>query len=153
MHSACIAYWCLAFRTKYAEFGPIHARWIDACNVFAFLGNNRISIHNVNIKLKRIKSIHKPDDVFKKGYRHNIGNRYSAWTLCFEIVKLRQGSARDGPQGERPQSLNPCLELTLKLVATTTHPPPPPPISLFFTFKSNHTINNNNKLFSLSLIP
>ena len=38
---------------------------------------------------------------------------------------LRQGSARDGPLGERPQSFNPCLELTLKLVAT--HPPPPPP--------------------------
>ena len=41
------------------------------------------------------------------------------------VVKLRQGSARDGSQGERPQSFNPCLELTLKLVAT--HPPPPPP--------------------------
>ena len=37
-----------------------------------------------------------------------------------DIVKLRQGSARDGSQGERPQSLNPSLELTLKLVATTT---------------------------------
>ena len=39
-----------------------------------------------------------------------------------KIVKLRQGSARDCPQGERPQSLKPCLELTLKLVATH-HPP------------------------------
>ena len=37
--------------------------------------------------------------------------------LCknYSIVKLRQGSARNGSQGERPQSLNPCLELTLKL--------------------------------------
>ena len=38
------------------------------------------------------------------------------------VVKLRQGSGKD-----RPQSLNPCLELTLKLVAThppTTHHPP-----------------------------
>ena len=43
------------------------------------------------------------------------------------IVKLRQGSARDGSQGERPQSLKPCQELTLKLVATF---PPPPPGSL-----------------------
>ena len=34
------------------------------------------------------------------------------------IVKLRQGPARDGPQGERPQSLKPCQELTLKLVVT-----------------------------------
>ena len=34
------------------------------------------------------------------------------------FVKLRQGSARDGSQGERPQSLKPCQELTLKLVAT-----------------------------------
>ena len=40
------------------------------------------------------------------------------------VVKLRQGSARDGSQGERPQSLKPCQELTLKLVVT--HPPPPP---------------------------
>ena len=42
------------------------------------------------------------------------------------IVKLRQGSERDGSQGERPQSLNPCLELTLKLVATHHHPPTHP---------------------------
>merc|ERR1711923_43223 len=32
----------------------------------------------------------------------------------------RQGSAWDGSQGERPQSLNPCLELTLKLVCWVT---------------------------------
>ena len=57
----------------------------------------------------------------------------SAASLKIYIVKLRQGSgkdrqglARDGPQGERPYGLKPCLELTLKLVATTTHPPPPP---------------------------
>ena len=46
------------------------------------------------------------------------------------IVKLRQGSGKDS-QGlankwplmapKRPQNFNPCLELTLKLVAT--HPP------------------------------
>ena len=41
---------------------------------------------------------------------------------CEAQARVRQGSARDGSQGERPQSLNPCLELTLKLVAT--HPPP-----------------------------
>ena len=40
-------------------------------------------------------------------------------------ARVRQGSARDGSQGERPQSLNPCLELTLKLVA-------PPTASLIF---------------------
>ena len=40
---------------------------------------------------------------------------------CEAQARVRQGSARDGPQGERPQSLNPCLELTLKLVATTHH--------------------------------
>ena len=39
------------------------------------------------------------------------------------VVKLRQGLARDGSQGERPQSLKPCQELILKLVATTHHPP------------------------------
>ena len=42
-------------------------------------------------------------------------------TYCEAQARVRQGSARDGPSGERPQSLNPCLELTLKLVAT--HPP------------------------------
>ena len=36
---------------------------------------------------------------------------------CEAQARVRQGSARDGPQGERPQSLKPCLELTLKLVA------------------------------------
>ena len=46
---------------------------------------------------------------------------------CEAQARVRQGLARDGSQGERPQSFNPCLELTLKLVATTTthhHPPP-----------------------------
>ena len=42
---------------------------------------------------------------------------------CEAQARVRQGSARDGSQGERPQSLNPCLELTLKLVATTHHHP------------------------------
>ena len=50
--------------------------------------------------------------------------------FCEAQARVRQGSARDGSQGERPQSLNPCLELTLKLVATHHHhhhhPPPPP---------------------------
>ena len=32
------------------------------------------------------------------------------------MARVRQGSARDGSQGKRPQSLNPSLELTLKLV-------------------------------------
>ena len=36
--------------------------------------------------------------------------------------------ARDGPYGERPQSLNPSLELTLKLVVTH-----PPEVSIHFT--------------------
>ena len=40
--------------------------------------------------------------------------------FCEAQARVSQGSARNGPQGERPQSLNPCLELTLKLVATTT---------------------------------
>ena len=40
---------------------------------------------------------------------------------CEAQARVRQGLARDGPQGERPQSLNPCLALTLKLVVT--HPP------------------------------
>ena len=37
--------------------------------------------------------------------------------FCEAQARVRQGSARDGSQGRRPQSLNPCLELTLKLVA------------------------------------
>ena len=40
---------------------------------------------------------------------------------CEAQARVRQGSARDGSQGKRTQSLNPSLELTLKLVAT--HPP------------------------------
>ena len=40
---------------------------------------------------------------------------------CEAQARVRQGSARDGSQRERPQSLNPSLELTLKLVVT--HPP------------------------------
>ena len=35
---------------------------------------------------------------------------------CEAQARVRQGSARDGSQGERPQSLNPSLELTLNLV-------------------------------------
>ena len=46
---------------------------------------------------------------------------------CEAQVRVRQGSARDGPQGERPQSFNPCQELTLKLVATHHHHHHPPP--------------------------
>ena len=42
--------------------------------------------------------------------------------FCEAQARVRQGSAMDGSQGERPQSLNPCLELTLKLVAA--NPPP-----------------------------
>ena len=42
---------------------------------------------------------------------------------CEAQARVRQGSARDGSQGKRPQSLNPSLELTLKLVATRHHPP------------------------------
>ena len=41
---------------------------------------------------------------------------------CEAQARVRQGSARDGSSGDRPQSLNPCQELTLKLVATH-HPP------------------------------
>ena len=52
-------------------------------------------------------------------------------TYCEAQARVRQGSARDGPQGERPQSLNPCLELTLKLVATITHHHPPPTTNMF----------------------
>ena len=41
---------------------------------------------------------------------------------CEAQARVRQGSARDGSQGKRPQSLNPCLELTSKLGC---HLPPP----------------------------
>ena len=43
---------------------------------------------------------------------------------CEAQARVRQGLARDGSQGKRRQSFNPCLELTLKLVATFHHPPP-----------------------------
>ena len=51
--------------------------------------------------------------------------------FCEAQARVRQGSARDGSQGKRPQSLNPCLELTLKLVAPLHHHQHPhPPKSL-----------------------
>ena len=57
--------------------------------------------------------------------------------FCEAQARVRQGLARNGSQGERPQSLNPCLELTLKLVATTHHHHPPttthPEVSLHLT--------------------
>ena len=43
--------------------------------------------------------------------------RGTSGEYCEAQARVRQGSARDGSQGKRPQSLNPCLELTLKLVA------------------------------------
>ena len=36
---------------------------------------------------------------------------------CEAQARVRQGEARDGPKGKRPYSLNPCLELSLNLVA------------------------------------
>ena len=46
---------------------------------------------------------------------------------CEAQARVRQGSARDGSQGKMPQSLNPSLELKLKLVATTTTTTPQHP--------------------------
>ena len=40
---------------------------------------------------------------------------------CEAQARVRQGSARDGSQGKRPQSLKPSLELTSKLVVTHHH--------------------------------
>ena len=54
-----------------------------------------------------------------------IFKRLKITDFCEAQARVRQGSARDGSQGERPQSLNPCLELTLKLVATHHHHHPP----------------------------
>lgn len=61
-------------RTQYANNdGPIHARQIEPCNVFAFLGYNRIYITNVSVKLKRIQSIIRHNNAFTKGYNYNVG--------------------------------------------------------------------------------
>ena len=65
-------------------------------------------------------------------YQQMVSATSNTNIFCEAQARVRQGSARDGPQGERPQSLNPCLELTLKLVATTTHHHHPPPISLIY---------------------
>ena len=60
-----------------------------------------------------------------KGLSPNCANLFVACRskYCEAQARVRQGPARDGSQGERPQSLNPCLELTLKLVATAHHHP------------------------------
>ena len=46
--------------------------------------------------------------------------RYIWGDYCEAQARVRQGLARDGSQGERPQSLNPSLELTLNLVDPPT---------------------------------
>ena len=51
----------------------------------------------------------------------NLGPSGELDRCCEAQARVRQGSARDGSQGKRPQSLNPSLELTLKLVATFHH--------------------------------
>ena len=71
----------------------------------------------------------------KESFNNTITKGVSAADYCEAQARVRQGSARDGSQGERPQSLNPCLELTLKLVAT--HPPPPPTTTT--NWKSQYT--------------
>ena len=39
---------------------------------------------------------------------------------CEAQARVRKGWARDGPQGKRPQSLNPCLRLTLNIMSKET---------------------------------
>ena len=50
----------------------------------------------------------------EKGIR-NCDQGKTLVSFCEAQARVRQGSARDGSQGKRPQSLNPSLELTLKL--------------------------------------
>ena len=70
-----------------------------------------------------------------------LGHWIASEVVKLDFVKLRQGSGKDGKDGKDGQgcarmalkakglkALNPCQELTLKLVAT--HPPPPPTASL-----------------------
>merc|ERR1712241_287534 len=64
---------------------------------------------------------------------HKYFNSQNFSLNCEAQARVRQGSARDGSQGERPQSLNPCLELTLKLVATFPPPTPPPKVQFYLT--------------------
>ena len=60
-------------------------------------------------------------------------NPHITFCFCEAQAWVRQGSARDGPQGKRPQSLNSCLELTLKFVATFHHHHHHPPGSLLIS--------------------
>ena len=57
-------------------------------------------------------------DSFHGPWGVHVGSPYQTPSLKF-IVKLRQGSGKDRQgmvKGERPKSLEPCLELTLNLV-------------------------------------
>ena len=54
------------------------------------------------------------------GCSSDVVFKYSVY-YCEAQARVRQGSARDGSQGKRSQSLNPSLELTLKLVVTHHH--------------------------------
>ena len=56
------------------------------------------------------------------GYGRSINPYHKVYSFCEAQARVRQGSAREGSQGERPQSLKPCLKLTLKLVVTHHHP-------------------------------
>ena len=56
--------------------------------------------------------------VEKKTLKLTISNVKEIFYIkfCEAQARVRQGSARDGSQGKRPQSLNLSLELTLNLV-------------------------------------
>ena len=61
---------------------------------------------------EEIRTIYKLVTNLQRPRRNNDLNN------CEAQARVRQGKARMA-KGERPQSLNPCLELTLKLVANT----------------------------------
>ena len=93
----------MIYHCKFGEFGILEGQFTEPSGV-AVTEDNEIIVADTN------------------NHRYYVKN-------CEAQARVRQGSARYGSQGERPQSLNPCLKLTLKLVATHP-PPPPPPISL-----------------------
>ena len=95
-------------------------RTTNSCNNFS-ANNNVLGVSNTSHHMGHYTTRHVPNlFLFDAGYKICVVNNE---TFCEAQARVRQGSARDGPYGERPQSLNPSLELTLKLVATT-HPLP-----------------------------
>ena len=126
-------------RHLHSEHGPLP--WLDILPIIIIIHTNvleRIIIVDiVCISVYRNSKVPNLQKLTLTTFLPTLTRHNETWKLCLKITihfhvshrylcceaqaRVRQGFARDGSQGERPQSFNPCLELTLKLVATHHH--------------------------------